>query len=69
VLARKERCRFQALDFLDEGVELGAQLRRHIFAFARQLQIGFEIGQLARQALVRLNGFFQALSLGENSLR
>ncbi len=69
VLARKERFRFQALHFGAERVELGAQFGRYILAFARQLQIGFDVGELARQALVRLNGFFEAFSLGENLLR
>ena len=69
VLARQQRREFQAVDLRGERVEFRADFRRDVLAFAPELEVGFEVGELARQALVRLDLLFQALALGEDFLR
>jgi hypothetical protein len=68
VLAGKQRRSLTALDLGPQRLQFRAQFAPHVLPFTRQLQIGLEIGQLPRQAIVRLDLLCQALAGGENSL-
>jgi hypothetical protein len=68
VLARQKRRELQAVDLRGERVELGADFRGDVLPLAPQLEVGVEVGELSRQAVVRLDLLFQALALGKDGL-
>ena len=68
VLARQERGELEAVDLRGKRVEFRADFRRDVLAFAPELEVGVEVGEFSRQALVRLDLLCQALALGEDFL-
>ncbi len=56
------------LDVILEGVQFRAQFTRDVLALARELEIGFEVGQFPRQAFVRRKRLFDPLPRGQDFL-
>ena len=65
LLAGEKLCRLQRLHVLPQRDEAGAEVGGHVFALFRELEVGLQIRQLARQLFVGAKQPFQALSFGE----
>ncbi len=59
VLAAQQGFGLEPVDLAAERTQLGAQLTRYTFPFARQLQISSYVAELARQAVVGVQHFLQ----------
>ncbi len=68
VLAGQKRSDFEALDLLPQRVEVGADFAGNIFAFAGQLEIGFQVREPAGQAVVGLERLFESPPLDKDLL-
>jgi hypothetical protein len=68
ILAAEERLGLKALNLGAEGIQIGAQLAQDVLSFPGQLEVGSQVGELPRQAIVNLERCFKTLSLSQNLL-
>ncbi len=68
ILAGEERLGLKALNLRAEGIQIGTQLAQDVLSFPGQFEVGSEVGELPRQAIVNLERRFKTLSLSQNLL-